>query len=341
MPPKMVAIFSVLIALSGTAFGLQSPRLKEVPGKRSRIQALLIHLADQARTSDDLVFSVHAQVRAATLLWPYESDRARAMFRQAFESLTAGDADKGESNSQRSAAAGRTRIQLRAEVLNQIAARDPELVEELARKLVLPLDAGRDGSFGDLEGAPAVPQSRLDAGKRELLVSLALQIVELDPNRAMALGQLSLGPGLDDFSPFISPNFSRLLMLLGGVDRSLASLLFSTAVDRIERSPSCALVDLEALSSYLASQGNSASDSVGKKETERFLRLAFSRIMRYRERPPPEPAGQSSDATARLDDKSAMYFIGRQLTEFFARYLPQRLPQLRTRIADLTDAAAP
>ena len=125
MPPRIFATLSVLIALSGIAFGLQSPRARDVAGKRSRIQTLLVHLADQARASDDVVFSVHAQARAATLLWPYESDRARAMFRQAFESLTAGDADKGESNSQRSAAAGRTRIQLRAELLNQIAARDP------------------------------------------------------------------------------------------------------------------------------------------------------------------------------------------------------------------------
>jgi tetratricopeptide (TPR) repeat protein len=336
--PKKFAILSLLIALCGTALGGQSPRLRDINGKRSRIQALLVHLADQARTSDDLVFSVQAQVRAATLLWPYESDRARAMFRQAFDSLGTGDGERGESSKQRGLATTQTRLQLRAELLNQVAARDPELVEELARKLVLPLDSGRDGGVGDTDGTPA--PGRLDVAKRELFVTVALQIVELDPNRAMTLGQLSLGAGLDEVSPFLSPNFSRLLMLLGGVDRELARLLFSSAVDRIERSPSCALADLEILSSYLASQGNSASVSVGKKETERFLRFAFSRIMRYRERPSVEAAGQGSGAP-RLDDKSAIYFIGRQLTEFFARYFPERLPQLKSRIADLTDASAP
>jgi hypothetical protein len=318
--------------------GSQSARLRDVTGKRSRIQALLVHLADQARTSDDLVFSVQAQVRAATLLWPYESDRARAMFRQAFESLTTGDVERSENN-QRGLSTSRTRLQLRAELLNQIAARDPEFVEELARRLVLPLEAGRDAGVGEPDGTTAT--QRLDVAKRELFVSVALQIVELDPNRAMTLGQLSLGAGPDEVSPFISPNFPRLLMLLGGVDRSLARLLFSSAVDRIERSPLCALADLEALSSYLASQGNSASDSVGKKETERFLRLAFSRIMRYRERSSGEPAAQPPGATPRLDDKSAIYFIGRQLTEFFARYFPERLTQLKSRIADLTDATTP
>ena len=336
--PKKFAIVTVLIALCGTALGIQSPRLRDVTGKRSRIQALLVHLADQARTSDDLVFSVQAQVRAATLLWPYESDRARVMFRQAFESLTTGDVERGEGINLRGVATTPTRLQLRAELLNQIAARDPELVEELARRLVLPLESGKDAGVSEPDGAP--PPGRLDVAKRELFVSVALQIVELDPNRAMTLGQFSLGAGADEASPFISPNFPRLLMLLGGVDRSLARLLFSSAVDRIERSPSCALADLEALSSYLSSQGNSASDSVGKKETERFLRLAFSRIMRYRERPSIEPAGQGSGAP-RLDDKSAIYFIGRQLTEFFARYFPERLPQLKSRIADLTDATTP
>jgi hypothetical protein len=259
------------------------------------------------------------------------------MFRQAFDSLASGDIER--SDSQRSLTVTRTKLQLRAELLNQIAARDPELVEELARKLVLPLESGRDAGSGESEGPPT--PVRLDVAKRELLVSVALQIVELDPNRAMTLGQFSLGAGTDDASPFISPNFPRLLMLLGGADRSLARLLFSSAVDRIERSPFCALTDLEALSSYLASQGNSANDSVGKKETERFLRLAFSRIMRYRERSSVESAAQPSARIARLDDKSAIYFIGRQLTEFFARYLPERLPQLKSRIADLTDAATP
>src|SRR6185503_11940082 len=101
--PKKFAILSLLIALCGTALGGQSPRLRDVTGKRSRIQALLVHLADQARTSDNLVFSVQAQVRAATLLWPYESDRARAMFRQAFESLTIGDVERGDLSQRGSA----------------------------------------------------------------------------------------------------------------------------------------------------------------------------------------------------------------------------------------------
>ncbi|HEV8482439.1 MAG TPA: hypothetical protein VGV87_02680 [Blastocatellia bacterium] len=340
---KKFTVLAVLIALCGTALGVQSPRLRDFTGKRSRIQALLVHLADQARSSDDLAFSVRAQVLAATLLWPYESDRARAMFRQAFESLATGDADRGDSNKQRGVATTRSKLQLRAELMNQIAARDPELGEELARKLVFPLESGKDKDaiVSESDGTPAAAHGRFDVSKRELFVSVALQIVELDPNRAMTLGQLSLGAGPDDLSAFISPNFPRLLMLLGGVDRSLAHLLFSSAVDRIERSPSCALADLEALSSYLASQGNSAGDSVGKKETERFLRLAFSRIMRYRERPAVESAGQGSDGTPRLDDKSAIYFIGRQLTDFFARYLPERLPQLKSRIADLTDATTP
>ena len=233
MPPepiKTFTILAVLIALCGTALGLQNPRVRDATGKRSRIQALLIHLADQARSSDNLAFAVHAQVRAATLLWPYESDRARAMFRQAFESLGTGDADRGDSYNQRAFTATRSKLQLRTELLNQVAARDPELAEELARKLVLPLESGRDPGFSESDPAPAAAQGRLDVAKRELLVSVALQIVELDPNRAMTLGQFSLGAGGDDVSPFISPNFPRLLMLLAGVDRSLARLLFSSAV---------------------------------------------------------------------------------------------------------------
>jgi hypothetical protein len=333
--PKKVAIVLVLAAVYTTALGVQTPRRKENAAQNSRIQALLVYLADEARASDDLAFSVRAQSQAAELLWSRDADRARQIFRRAYDSLAAADGERSDGQARRNPVIPiAARLQIRAELLNQIAARDPELVEELARKLSVTGEPPKEAVSSAADAVPSSGPARLDTTQRELFVSLALQIVERDPHRAMTLGQLSLGM-LSERSASISPNFTRLLVLMRGVDQSLARLLFSAAVDRLEQSPSPALADIQAMSSYLAS---SDRDSAGKSETQRFLKLAFNRIMHYRERAAFEAAPLALDRTPRLDDKSAIYFIGRQLADFFVRYQPDRLPQLRRRVAELTDS---
>ncbi|HVG21043.1 MAG TPA: hypothetical protein VNI02_18500, partial [Blastocatellia bacterium] len=109
----------------------------------ARIPFLLVQLADQARSSDDLAFAVRAQSQAGTLLWPHDRDGARAIYRRAFQSLSPATAFKAADNAEnpaplpgqppRSGLTLAEKQQLRAELLNQIAARDLELAEELAR----------------------------------------------------------------------------------------------------------------------------------------------------------------------------------------------------------------
>ena len=339
--PKTVAIVVLLAAVYTTALGAQIPRRKENAAQNSRIQALLVYLADEARASDDLAFSVRAQAQAAELLWSRDAERARQIFRRAYDSLASAESEKSEKADSQ---ARRTpvipvsaRLQLRAELLNQIAARDPELVEELARKLSLAVEPLKETVAGAADPMTPSGPVRWDTAQRDLFVSLALQIVERDPHRAMTLGQMSLGT-INERSSALSPNFTRLLILMRGADQSLARLLFSSAVDRLEQTPSPSLADIQALSSYLASSDRGPGDSAGKNETQRFLKLAFNRIMRYRERPAFEAAPSALERTPRLDDKSAIYFIGRQLADFFVRYQPDRLAQLRRRVAELTDS---
>jgi hypothetical protein len=330
--------FAILLALAigcSTARGSQTPSHKELTAQHSRIQALLIQLAEQARALNDLALAVRAQAQAATLLWPYEPERSRTIFRRAFDTLsTADDSEKSGASSSVAQSRALTRRTLRTELLNQIAALDAELVEELVRKLSVKVDSARDQGSGFGEASLS---SRSDSSQREMFVSLALQVVEREPARAMTLGQLSLGSTVD--KNIVPPNFTRLLMLMRATDRSLARLLFSTAVDRLQRSTQPSLVDIQALSSYLASSESvSGSDTADAKEVQRFLRLALERIVRYRDRAPEGSSGISR--TARLEDKSAIYFIGRQLSEFFARHLPGRLAQLKSRVAELTESPA-
>ena len=69
---------------------------------------------------------------------------------------------------------------------------------------------------------------RDSAERRELLMSAAFQIVDRDPQQAMAFAQMSLALG-------VSPNFARLLTMLRNVDHERADLLFSNALERLQQ----------------------------------------------------------------------------------------------------------
>jgi hypothetical protein len=335
-------------AIETTAHNNQSTAQQD-----ARIPLLLVQLADQARSSDDLAFAVRAQSQAGTLLWPHDRDRARAIYRRAFQSLSPTILFKAVEKTDDSIAPsglpsrnGLTlaeRQQLRTELLNQIAACDPELAEELARALAESLDISKDVCSGGASVSNCDPANRAasqasadspgspsqgDAERRELLISVALQVVERDPQRAMALGQLSLALG-------ISQNFSRLLMLMRSGDAGLADLLFSSAVDRLGQSPSADLADIHLLGSYLVSSVNSsARRAVSKDVIVKYLNLAFNQVTRRAELAMKAPY----DRASRPDESAALYFIERQLSDLFAQYLPERVVLMQRRIGEMNDA---
>jgi hypothetical protein len=333
---RSCAVSIAFVLVGAVATRAQIPRPAEngqsITRQDARIPLLLVQLADQARASDDLEFAVRAQSQAATLLWPHDRDRARLIFRRAFQSLS--------SRPGLTLTAGQ---QLRTELLNQIAARDPELAEELARAMADSLDISKDGCASGLNGAacdqakgtasqPAtdsnVASAQGNAERRELLISVALQVVERDPQRAMALGQLSLALG-------ISQNFSRLLMLMRTVEAGLADLLFSAAVARLEQSQGADLAEIHMLGSYLVATVNSSSKQpVNKAVVVKYLDLTFGQVTRRAE----IALRASYDKTARADESAALYFIERQLSDLFAQYLPDRVALLQRRIAEMNDA---
>jgi hypothetical protein len=307
--------------------------------QNERITSLLEHLAEQARQSDDVTFAVRTQSQAATLLCPYDPVRARAIYRRAFQSLTLQPSSRpGETtggDKSRTNLTTAEQLQLRSELLNQIAARDPELAEELARTLA-ESSGSSDGCAAMAGGCDplaavqshaqlATASTREDLDRREVLISVALRIVEREPEQAMALAQMSFTPGL-------SPNFARLLMLMRNAEPGLADLLFSSAMARLERALVVDLADIHTLGSYLVSAGSSAREAMGRTLVTRFLNLAFNQIARRE-----SWAMTGAARTARRDESAALYFIGRQLTDLFARYQPDRLQQLQYEISELTE----
>lgn len=341
---------SIALALAGGLAHAQSQRPAKTSEKASeavaqqntRIVSLLDQLADQARASDNLAFAARAQAQAANLLWMQDADRARSIYKRAFQSLMPGPSTKSRDDADRVDASQpsvvRTpspadKLQLRSELLRQIAARDPQLAEDLARNLAESIESSKNGcadsassdcasNAGSLPRTPlgtVANKSREDAERCELLMSAALQIVDRDPQQAMAFAQMSVALGL-------SSNLARLLTLMRAVDAERADLLFSNAMARLERSPQVDLTEVHTLGSYVVSVVNSGSQQpLSKPLVLRFLNFAFDQIARREAAPP---------TSVRRDDSAALYFIGRQLTDLFARYLPYRLDQLQRYVSD-------
>ena len=351
--PRMVVrscAVSIALALAGSVVCGQSQQPttlvaqepESIAQQNTRIVSLLEQLADQARASENLGFAVRAQSQAARLLWVLEPDRARAIYQRAFQSLAPVASSKSRDNSEgaeaSNAPAGRLlflaeKRQLRTELLNQIAARDPELAEELARSLADSIESSKNGcsdsasvdcssNGGGLSRAPlglVATKLREDAERCELLMGAALQVVDRDPQQAMAFAQMSVALG-------ISSNLARLLMLMRTVDAERADLLFSNAVARLEQSSQVDLADVHTLGSYVVSVVNSGSKQLlSKPLILRFLNLAFDQIAGR------EPAPHRG---TRRDDSAALYFIGRQLTDLLVRYQPYRIDQLQRYVSD-------
>ena len=343
---------SIALALAGSVVFAQSQQSATPPAQDSeavarqntRIVSLLEQLADQARASENLAFAVRAQSQAARLLWVQDPDRARAIYQRAFQSLAPGaspkprdNADGAEASKARLASPAEQR-QLRSELLNQIAARDPELAEELTHSLADSVEGSKNGctdsgspdcgsNGGGLSRTPPGPattKTRDDAERCELLMSAALQVVERDPQQAMAFAQMSVALG-------ISSNLARLLPLMRTGDAERADLIFSNAVARLERSPQVALADVHTLGSYVVSVVNSGSKQpLSRPLVVRFLNFAFDQIA----------ARESAPLRGARRDDSSLYFIGRQLTELFARYLPYRLGQLQRYVSEQNDVGS-
>lgn len=353
MARKLAGSYAVLIVavLASTAVRaqVQQPttsrieKLHAASPQSSRIISLIEQLADQARGSDDLAFAVRAQSQAATLLWPQAPERARSIYRRAFESIAAPQSLKSDQkttsgspiNRPQSLLTAARERQLRSELLNQIAARDADLAEELARSITDNADGtardcinGISGDCGSNANDPTYPSgarvaaSREDTERRELLMSAALQVVEREPQQAMAFAQMSVASG-------ISSNLARFLTLMRAVDAERADLLFSNAVARLEESSTVDLTEIHTLGSFVVSVVNSASkQSFSRQLVVRFLNLALNRISRD-ETNVPAMTGR---------DESAAYFVGRQLTELVSRFLPERAGQVRRSVGDANDA---
>jgi hypothetical protein len=299
-----------------------------------RILSLLAALADQASLSADLTFAVRAQSQAATLLWPYDGEEARAIYHRAFQSLVCNDSATPKAasvhRSSRLAISPIARRHLLVELLQEIAGRDPGLAENLARATM----SGNYDNSPAFDSSPSAAHTESEVERRNLLFSVALQIVERDPTRAMALARLSLASG-------VSPHFSQLLLSLRTVDVGRADRLFADAVGRLKRSRNVDLNSLHALGAYLISTTDPvAKETVHRGVVVRFLNCALAQLSRRAQMAADGVGDGSANQGIDPQDEAIIYFIGRQLGDLFAGYMPEKLGEFKRKIAELSTTDA-
>src|SRR5215208_2357574 len=131
---QIIALMLLLAVMDAPSLGAQVGRGSAPYLHNDRVVSLIVHLADQAQLSRDVQFAVRAQAQAGLLVWPYDRQQARAIFRKAFQQLLLPSAFNSQPASAPEIA---TLQQLRTELLNQIACRDSEMADILAREFAL------------------------------------------------------------------------------------------------------------------------------------------------------------------------------------------------------------
>lgn len=165
--------------------------------RRDNAQALLISLAADAGRFNDQTLRARTQARIADVLWSADPDRARALFRKAWESAEIVDQEaqrklQEDIAQQRAKNGGNVAVtgprDIRSEVLRLAARHDRALGEELLAKLKIE----KQQEAADAANRP--PSGPFDApeGARQRL-NLARQLLDADVSRALQFADPVLG----------------------------------------------------------------------------------------------------------------------------------------------------
>jgi hypothetical protein len=182
------------LAKGKTAADLEAERI--VKERRSQAQSLLISLAADAGSYNDQKLRARTQARIADALWDSDPERARTLFRKAWDAAEIvdqeGQRQTQEQIKQQQAKSGNSAVvgppNVRGEVLRLVARRDRALGEELLAKLKIEkareATEASDRTRGTGAETPEAVSQRL---------SLARQLLETDVERAIQFADPALG----------------------------------------------------------------------------------------------------------------------------------------------------
>ena len=317
----------------------------EAAQQRTVAISLVTSLADEARSFKDQTRRARVQARAADVLWDTDPERARELFRRAWEAAEIVDAEaakkRAEDMKRMESEGGPVVVRggpdLRSEVLRLVAKRDRKLGEEFLKALDEANEKARSDAATDQRNNSG---NRLGASQR---LQLARRLVEDgEVQRALEFAT----PALDA----VSPDSIFFLSALREKNAQLADAAFTTLMARVTRDPNSDANTVSGLSSYLftpflyvtfekeggsnqsRSRGPTPAPEIDARLRNNFLKVAFQILMQ------PVPAPDQDRTTS---GRTGKYLMIKRLLPLFEQYAADLAPNLRTQMTALASNVPP
>lgn len=300
--------------------------------RRAQAQSLLISLAADAGSYNDQKLRARTQARIADVLWETDQERARTLFRKAWDAAEIVDQEgqrrMQEEMRQQEAKGGSVAVvgppNVRGEVLRMVARRDRALGEEFLTKLKVEKTQ---------EATEAADRSKSSPGKFDTpdalsqRLNLARQLLDTDVERALQFADPALGTITRDGLNFLSHlrakdaaaadrRYAVLLRLAAGSlqsDANTVSLLSSYLF-----TPHTFVTFTGGGASTQQSGANTGPIAVAPELRGAFFRAAADILLR-----PLAPPGQDQ-TTAGMEGK---YLMLKRMLPLFEQYAPKEMTE--------------
>ena len=345
-PIRVIALILVLCLNISAQTKKPKPNTEEADAEAAQQRTIAISLvttlADEARSFKDQTRRARVQARAADVLWDTDPDRARDLFRRAWEAAEIVDdetAKKRAEEMKRLETAGEPVVvrggpSLRSEVLRLVAKRDRKLGEEFLKALDEAAEKARSEAAADRRR-----NSGFEIGGSQRL-QLARRLVEDgEVERALEFAR----PALE------SVNIDSIFFLsaLREKNAQLADAAYVNLLARAVRDPNSDANTVSGLSSYLLTpflyitferdgganqnrqRGPTPPPAVEDALRSNFLKVAFQILMQPL--PAPDQDRSSSGQTGK-------YLVIKRLLPIFEQYAADLAPGLRTQMTALASA---
>ena len=314
----------------------------EVAQQRTIAISLVTTLADEARSFKDQTRRARVQARAAEVLWDTDPERARELFRRAWEAAEIVDAETAKKRAEemkRLRDSGEPVVvrggpSLRSEVLRLVAKRDRKLGEEFLKDLDEAAEKERTEAAADQRRN----SGSLIGGSQRL--QLARRLVEDgEVERAFEFARPALNAVNVDSIFFLSA--------LREKNAQLADNAYTGLLERAAADPNSDANTVSGLSSYLFTpflyitferdgganqnqqRGPTPPAEVSDALRSSFLKVAFQILMQ------PLPAPDQDRTTSGTTGK---YLLIKRLLPIFEQYAADLAPGLRTQMTALASS---
>ena len=313
----------------------------EAAQQRTVAISLVTTLADEARSFKDQTRRARVQARAADVLWDTDPERARELFRRAWEAAETVDAEMAKKRAEemrRQQSQGEPMVvrggpSLRSEVLRLVAKRDRKLGEELLKAL---------DEAAEKERSEAATDQRLNNSGTRVGASARLQLAR----RLVEDGEIKralefAGPALDS----VNVDVIFFLSALREKNAQLADSAYTTLLARVVRDPNSDANTISGLSSYLftpflyvtferdggSNQNRGRGPTPPPADIDPNLRTSFFKVA-YQILMQPLPAPDQDHTSS---GQSGKYLIIKRLLPLFEQYAADLAPGLRTQMTAL------